>query len=64
MRPVRNGGRFARARGVGVFRCARVVRIDPVFYAFYCDHLTALSFYASLPKGEGAAVLSDRRPYV
>ena len=53
-----NGSIMNGPFGVGVFHCARIVRIDPAFYAFYYDYLTALSLYASLPKGEGAAVLS------
>ena len=40
--------------GVGVFRYARLARVNDAFYAFYYDYLTVLSLYASLPKGEGA----------
>ena len=53
-----NGTIFNGPFGVGVFHSAGIVRIDPAFYAFYYDYLTALSLYASLPKGEGEALLS------
>ena len=52
-----NGTLFSGPFGVGVYRSAKVVRVDPAFYAFYYDVLTGLSLYAALPKGEGAALL-------
>ena len=53
-----NGSLFNAPFGVGIFRCAKVVRADPKQYAFYYDFLTGLSLYASLPRGEGTDLLS------
>ena len=52
-----NGSVFNAPFGVGIFHCARTVKTDPAYYAFYYDYLAALSLYSSLAKGEGADIL-------
>ena len=56
-----NGSIFSAPFGVGIFRSARTVRIDPLWYDLYYDYLTALSLYSSLEKGEGGDILSALR---